>query len=148
MNTSKVEQAASYFKQGFACSQAVFAAYAPSEGLPAETALKIGESFGGGMAMAETCGAVTGAFMLLGLKYGRTRAEDLAAKTKNRALVKEFVEHFKTRHGSITCKGLLGVDISTEQGRADANEKNLFQTLCPNLVQSAAEILEQLMAAK
>ncbi|KAF5433925.1 putative redox-active protein [Candidatus Methanophagaceae archaeon] len=34
--------------------------------------------------MGETCGAVTGAFMVLGVKYGKTRIEDERAKEKTR----------------------------------------------------------------
>ena len=57
------------FDKGFACSQAVFSAYAEDLGLDQETALKIAGPFGGGTGRkAETCGAVTGALMALGLK--------------------------------------------------------------------------------
>jgi hypothetical protein len=37
----------------------------------------------------------------------------------------------------------LGVDISTPEGAAHANEKGLFDTVCVELVASAAEILEE-----
>jgi hypothetical protein len=63
---TKIEQAVAYFKEGFSCSQAIVAAYAPSLGLDRDTALKIASGFGGGMGrLAETCGAVTGSFMVL-----------------------------------------------------------------------------------
>ena len=32
--------------------------------------------------LGETCGAVTGAFMLIGLKYGKTRVEDEQRREK------------------------------------------------------------------
>jgi C_GCAxxG_C_C family probable redox protein len=146
MTKSKVEEAAAYFEQGFSCSQAVFATYAGSLGLKPEIALPIADAFGAGMGgMAETCGAVTGAFMVIGLKYGRVYAKDSAAKEKTRRLVKEFVRQFKNRHASITCKTLLDVDISTDEGMKAANEKGLFKTRCPQFVRDAAEILENVM---
>ena len=106
-------------------------------------AMKISAGFGGGMAMAETCGAVTGAYMALGLKAqseGKT-IQDIKNETK--AAVKKFNELFIAKHGSLKCKKLLGVNISTPEGSAVANEKNLFNTVCTELVGSAAEILEK-----
>ena len=146
MSENKVEKAVDCFKAGFFCSQAVVAPYAESLGLNRETALKIAESFGVGIGgTAETCGAVTGALMVIGLKYGRVKADDKETKEKNRALVKEFLKKFKNRHHSLKCKALLKVDISTAKGMEAAEEKSLFDTRCPEFVRSAAEILEQLL---
>ena len=78
---SRVEQAVSCFKGGFNCSQAVLSTYAQDFGLDREAALKLAAGFGGGMGrMAGTCGAVTGAFMVLGLKHGPTEAGDQTGK--------------------------------------------------------------------
>lgn len=142
----KVEQAVSCFKEGFSCTQAMLSTYGIEFGLDRETALKVAGAFGGGMGrMGETCGAVTGAFMVIGLKYGNTRAEDMQAKKKTYSLVKEFVDRFKSCNGSIVCRELLGCDISTPEGMELAKEKNLFATLCPKLVSDAAEIIEQIL---
>jgi len=146
MIKSKAEEAAAYFEKGFVCSQAVFATYAEPLGLKPGIALPIADAFGAGMGgMAETCGAVTGAFMVIGLKYGRVHPGDAEAKEKTRRLIKEFVRQFKNRHGSITCKTLLDVDISTDEGMKAAREKGLFDTHCPKFVRDAAEILENLI---
>ena len=143
---NRVERAVSCFKEGFTCSQAMLSTYGPQLGLNPELALKVSGAFGGGMArMGETCGAVTGAFMVIGLKYGNARVEGKQAKEKTYGLVKEFVDRFKSRNGSIVCRELLGCDISTPEGRDLAKEKNLFATLCPKFVQDAAEIIEQIL---
>jgi len=142
----KVEQAVSCFKEGFSCTQAMLSTYGLDFGLDLETALKVAGAFGGGMGrMGEICGAVTGAFMVIGLKYGNIRAEDSQAKEKTYSLVKKFVERFKSRNGSIVCRELLGCDISTPEGMELAKEKNIFTTLCPKLVSDAAEIIEQIL---
>ena len=142
---NRVERAVSLFKKDFSCCQAVLSTYGPQFGLDHETALKISGAFGGGMGcMGETCGAVTGAFMLIGLKYGKTRAEDEQTKEKAYSLVREFVGKFKSRNGSIVCRELLGYDISTPEGRNLAREKGVFATLCPGLVHDAVEIIEQM----
>jgi C_GCAxxG_C_C family probable redox protein len=137
---SRVEKAAARFSNGFNCSQAVFAAFAPPMGLEEETALKIACGFGAGMAgMQNTCGAVTGAFMVIGLKRGKFRAGDDDAKERTYSLIKIFTERFKERQGSIACRDLLGCDI------AEAREKNLFDSVCIKAVKDSAEILEDLL---
>jgi C_GCAxxG_C_C family probable redox protein len=142
----KVEQAISCFKGGFSCSQAVFATYAPQLGLDREAALKVAGPFGGGMGgMGHTCGAVTGAFMVIGLKCARLQADDIVTKEQAYNLVKEFARRFTSRNGSIMCRELLDQDISTPEGRQLAIDKGLFDTICPGLVQDAAEIIEQIL---
>src|SRR4030043_140228 len=93
------DKAAATFREGFSCSQAVLGAYCERFGLDKEQAYKISSGFGGGMHLDQTCGAVTGAFMVIGLKYGRTRADDIAAKMKTAKMVAEFAKKFKERHG-------------------------------------------------
>ncbi|UCD85357.1 MAG: C_GCAxxG_C_C family protein, partial [Deltaproteobacteria bacterium] len=80
---SKVKSAVSCFKEGFSCSQVLLSTYGTDFGLDRETALKVAGAFGGGMGrMGEVCGAVTGAFMVIGLKHGMVKGEDNKAKEK------------------------------------------------------------------
>ena len=141
-----VAKAVKYFEDGFACSQSILAAYCEAYGLDREIAFRLADPFGAGMrGLSETCGAVTGSLMVIGLKYGRNQADDLEAKEKTAALILEFVKTFKDRHGTITCKELLGYDISIPEQYNLAEEQGLFETKCPNFVKVAAEILEQIL---
>lgn len=98
----RVEEAVSCLKEGFSCSQAVLSAYGTESGLDREIALKVSGAFGGGMGrMGGTCRAVTGAFMVIGLKYGETKAEDNQTREKAYRLVREFVAGFESRNGSV-----------------------------------------------
>jgi C_GCAxxG_C_C family probable redox protein len=143
---NKAEKAVALFKEGFSCSQALFSAFSEDFGLDRNTSLKISQPFGGGMAhLGEACGAVTGAFMLIGLKYGRTKADDLAARDRTYAKMRQFTDRFKALHCSIQCRCLLGLDLGTEEGMRLAREKNLFQTICVKYVQDAATIVEDLL---
>jgi C_GCAxxG_C_C family probable redox protein len=143
---NKAEKAVALFKEGFSCSQAVFAAFSEDFGLDCNTSLKISQPFGGGMAhLGEACGAVTGAFMLIGLKYGRTKADDLEARDRTYAKMRQFTDRFKALHCSIQCRCLLGLDLGTEEGMRLAREKNLFQTICVKYVQDAATIVEEFL---
>jgi C_GCAxxG_C_C family probable redox protein len=144
--SERSDKAVSCFED-FNCAQSVLATCGPELGLDRETALRVAGGLGGGMGrLGEVCGAVTGAFLAIGLKHGKSHPEDSESETKEKAyaLVYEFADRFRTRHGSILCRELLGCDISTPEGSAQAREKGLFSDLCPMLVQSAVEILEQM----
>ncbi len=140
---NRKDRALDLSKQGYSCSQAVAAVFAEDHGLPVETAFRLAQGFGGGMArLAETCGAVTAGIMIIGLKHGRTRPEDEAAKERTYALVQELFRRFRARHGSLLCRDLLGCDVGTAEGRKVADDGKLHGDLCPLLIASAVEILE------
>jgi C_GCAxxG_C_C family probable redox protein len=140
------DTAISYFRQGFSCSQAVAAAFAPDLGLDRDTALRLSQPFGAGIARrADWCGALTGAFLVVGLTHGRDRADDRAARDKTYALVNEFIVRFTARHGQTKCRDLLGCDIGTPAGAKQADDQKLHQTLCEDLVRDAVAILEELL---
>lgn len=142
----KADRAVSSFKEGFNCSQSVLSTYSKLFGLNHEVALKIAQAFGGGMSrMGQTCGAVTGAFMVIGLKHGKVKAEDEEAKEKSYKIVREFVKRFKSLHGSIMCKDLLGYDLDNPEERRQAEEKQICEIRCPEFVKNAVEILEKLL---
>jgi C_GCAxxG_C_C family probable redox protein len=142
---AKVKLAVERFKKGFNCSQAVLGSYSEQFGLDCSHAFKLAAGFGGGMRMGQTCGAVTGAFMVLGLKYGSAAAKDQRSKAKTNEKISEYISRFKARNGSLLCKELLGCDISRSEGMKKAQKKGLFDSVCPKMVQDAAEILEDLL---
>ncbi len=112
--------------------------------LDRDLALKVSCGFGGGMGkLQETCGAVTGAFMSIGLKYGMTEV-DLKIKEANYVKVKEFSEKFKAIHGSINCMELLKTDLTTLEGVSYFKENNLMDEVCTKCVGDAVSILEDM----
>lgn len=144
MNNS--EKAVSIFQEGFSCSQAILSTFGEELNLDKNTALKLADGFGGGMGrMALTCGAVTGAFMVIGLKHGRISTDDMEAKQRTTRLIRKFINKFEERNKTIVCKELLECDISTVEGFDYAKEHNLMNTLCPGFVADAAEILERIL---
>lgn len=125
------------------CAQSVLLTFAEENHLEKETALAIARGFGSGMTIGETCGAVTGAYMVLGLKINNEGKTTQQIKAESKTNIRRFNDLFIARHGSLQCKKLLGVDLSTLEGAQQANEKNLFDTVCVTLVASATEILEE-----
>ena len=138
---SEINEAVKLFNSGYVCSQAVFAAFSPKLGLEKNQALKIGACFGSGMRKGEVCGACTGALMVLGLKYGESKAMSNEA-------CKRFLDEFKKENGSYICNDLLGCDITTKEGVEFATENKLFKELCPKMVESAAKITEKIINEK
>ena len=113
-------------------------------GLPRDQAFKIARAYGAGMGTGGICGAVTGAYMILGFLVGEDQ-DERRARFKAYELVGEFARWFEARRGTIICKTLLdGVDLGTDAGRKEALDKNLFREVCPGYVRDAGEILEEL----
>ncbi len=143
---SHIEAAAMAHDQHFNCSQSVLSAYAQELGLERDLALKVATGFGGGMGrLAETCGVVTGAYMVIGLKYGMTDPTDQASKERTYAAVQAFAQKFKERFGALDCRDLLGVDLSAPGGLALATDQQLFSVRCSALIRGAAEILDEIL---
>lgn len=120
--------------------------YGGKAGLDRETALRVAGAFGAGMARTDqTCGAVTGSLMVIGLSHAKTRKDDDDERERAYALAQEFMDAFRERNGTLTCRDLLGVDVSTQEGLREVRERDLFRTVCPKFVSDAAEILEQVL---
>ncbi|MFA4877416.1 MAG: C-GCAxxG-C-C family protein [Methanoregula sp.] len=146
MTLTRADDAEATFTGGFSCAQSVCLAFAGDYGIDKETCLKLSCALGGGMGHTDnTCGAVTGALMVIGMKYGRTRLDDMAAKEKTYEVTKEFIAEFMRRNHSLRCTDLLGYNLSHPREFGLAKEKGVFKSTCPLLVRSAAEILEEIL---
>jgi len=106
-----------------------------------ETAFKIAAAFGGGIGKTgATCGAVTGALMIIGLKYGAADAADKKSKETVYDLAAGFMRDFKARNGSVICQDLLGFNISSAGG---PETHVIISQRCPGFIKDAADIIEQ-----
>lgn len=141
------EEVLQEFGKGFDCGQVVFSYWAKELGLDEQTAKKISTGFGGGMMQGETCGAVIGACMAMGLKYGISTDGEEGQNQKVTSVIKaaEFREKFLEKYSSTMCRELLEADISTPEGMKSIGERQLMTTFCPQLVVDVIEILEKIM---
>lgn len=131
------------FDEGFNCAQSSFYPFAKDMGMSAKHALKLTTAFGAGMIYrGDICGAITGAMMAIGLKFGRENANDTDAKELTYFLVKELHDRFTKEFGSIQCKQLLGLDDVSSESWATAEEK--FKSHCPMYVSRAVYITNEL----
>lgn len=90
----------------------------------------------------ETCGAVTGALMIISLKHGATDVNNSAAKEKTYNLAGKFIKKFEARNNSAMCRDLLGFDIS-DNSYPDKNK--IISEKCPKYIKDAAGIIEEML---
>lgn len=134
------------FIEGYDCSQVVLSHFAEQMGISQDVANKIAACFGGGMLQADTCGAFTGALMVIGLKYGHYDPEQLLAQ-KDIMMAKsaEFKKKYFENRTTCNCKELLGYDVSTPEGFQEALESGRMMSFCPELVKEVIGILDEMV---
>ena len=133
------------FKKGFDCSMQVAAELAPDVGLTREQGLKLMACFGVGAGQGSLCGAVSGAMMILGYRYGNTEPGDMATKGLCMSKKNEFIERFQKEFGSLTCPGIMGYDLRIPEESKKAAEKGLFDTLCTRACTFAVETVRDIL---
>lgn len=143
IDSNKANNAMDYGERGYMCSGSIVMAFAEEFGLGLETAAKISFGFAGGMAQGKTCGAVTGAIMVIGLKYGSGLIVDQYQKDFCSQIIQEFSHRFTARRKSLECSEIL---LMNNINRNDSEEmRNLREKkICDKVIKDAAEILEDL----
>lgn len=129
--------------KGCNCAQIVFSYFAEKNSLDINKALKITSAFGGGMGKGDICGAITGAYMALGLIYGN----DL--ENSDRSILKEKIKEFDLEFQKISmerrCEDILGVNVGDKEKVMEFAKKNPdFKAICPKLVINSINIIEKL----
>ena len=132
-------------QEEFSCSQAVLEVFCDDFGADLVTARKVAALFGGGMKHGGMCGVVTGALMVLGLKYGQVEPMDVATKKASAPIAREFIKRFEEKGHALGCEALLGVNTSTPEGAAYASEHKLHRKICVGLIEETVEILEDML---
>lgn len=143
---SKSEKAIEAFRGDYNCAQSVLSVFAEELGIGDDQCKKIASPFGAGIAfMQESCGAVTGALMAIGLKYGQGANGKLFDKETAYDLSRYFIDEFKKSHSTIKCKDLLDQhELSTAEGIEKIKELNLFRLRCDRQVEDAVRIVERI----
>ena len=114
------------YKNGCNCAQAILKIFAAELELNEDTAMKMASGLGSGMYAGETCGAVSAAFIALGLKHG---GSDIDKRKMVFKKLKEYENEFKGKNHSLNCKEL----------------KTVYMKDCKELVKDSAKLLENLL---
>ena len=142
MSKEYVASAVNYFQEDYLCSQSILMAFAPHMGIELHQAARIAAPFGEGMSRKGwTCGAVSGALMVIGLRFGHEEGIDLETKERMYEKSQAFIAQFEQRNNSVVCRDLLGHDLDQPGALEVIRDEGLFELRCPHFVQDAAEIL-------
>lgn len=139
------EQARELFVDGCNCAQAVLVAFCEETGLTPEAAMKLASPFGGGMGrLREVCGALTGMFIVAGIRYGYCDAHSKELKDAHYQLIQTLAQKFKEENGALTCRELLGLSAGGDSYVSDVRTSEYYKGRpCERFVECAAEILEE-----
>lgn len=148
--SEKTRHATERFRSGFNCSQSVISAFAEDFGLSKDSCLRLASPFGSGIArMQETCGAITGAMMAIGLKYGKGENGSEDDKALAYKYSQSLINEFKNRNNTICCRQLLDDhDINSPEGMAKIMELDLYHNYCLKYIRDAVEITETILSEK
>ena len=147
------EKAAKYFQERpdnfpegrpYNCCESVLLALSKYLGVESDLIPKIATGVGAGFSLnGLTCGAISGAAMAIGIKYGRKSNEENPQAAWSR--VDKFIEAFKDRWGAVTCRELTRLDVKTPEGMKEYL-KNVHDYTCTERVKFAVvktiELLE------
>ena len=141
---TKGERAKALFLDGYNCAQAVFGAFCEELGFDFDTAMRLSSGFGGGMGrLREVCGAVSGMFMVLDMKFGYTSPTDKEGKKELYRHIQSLAKEFADDNGSIICRELLGLTEKVSVPTPDARTKEYYKKRpCAELVEFAADLVD------
>lgn len=146
---SNSQLAVAKFKEGYNCAQSVLYCYAEKTGVSTNLALKMANGFGAGMGRKqEVCGAISGGILAISLKYGRGENDDKQNQTTTYMKVRELMDHFEAKHGTVNCRNLLsGCDLSTAQGQQEFQSNCLIER-CYGYVDTVVSIIDEVYASE
>lgn len=140
----RADRAEELFRQGYNCSQSVFAAFSDLVGMTTEEAARMASPFGAGFGkLREVCGAVSGMTLLAGFLRGYSDPEDYESKKELYALIQKMCAEFKDAEGSIICRELLGLKECEDLAEPSVRTEEYYKSRpCIGACRTAAEIAE------
>ena len=137
------------FNSGFNCAQSVLGIFANDLGIDDNTAMSITSGFGAGMGrLQKTCGAVTGAFMVLSYFSSQKNNENSDAKEEAIIKIREFNARFLQKNNTTDCQTLLNCDLNSKQGQEEYQIKNLRESVCEKCIRDSILITSELLTQR
>ena len=145
MSETRADRAEALFRQGYNCSQSVFAAFADVVGMSVEEAAQLASPFGAGFGkLREVCGAVSGMTMLAGKLKGYSDPKAREEKVELYKLIQKMCAEFEEKEGSIICRELLGLEKGEDLGEPAVRTEEYYRSRpCFGACRTAAEIAEK-----
>ena len=136
---SRTQEALKIFDSKFNCAQAVLGAYGPDYGLDKTMAFKLSSVFGTGIARTGgMCGAVTGALMVLSLRFCTGEPKGILQKPVHKK-ARIFIKKFEQQAGTCNCNAMRGHDPNKGKYVKGNNKP------CPGFVELTCKLLEEML---
>lgn len=129
---------------GYMCSESIVAAFSSLPGAQAETAIRMSTGFAGGMVHGKTCGAISGAVMVISLKLGPGITRDQYSKELCIQAIQELFHRFKQRRKTVECRKLLLMN-NVNYDNPDEMKNLRAKGVCELIVRDVAELLEKIL---
>ncbi|GAB1468889.1 C-GCAxxG-C-C family protein [Candidatus Cloacimonadota bacterium] len=139
MTQTKVDKALATHAEGYNCAQAVLSSFTEETGIDDKTAKMISSCFGGGMRMGATCGALTGALMVLGLSKGFAEFSP-ERKAVIEATCESFISSWKAEITETDCNKILSIDVCDPLQRTQGKADGVFDRHCPSCIETAIKL--------
>ena len=145
--TYESEKARDLFREGYNCAQSVVGAFHEEMGLSLSEATRLASSFGGGMGgLRETCGAVTGMFLVAGMLMGYDDPADYDGKKAHYARIRQLAEQFRQKHDTLVCRELLrSLPEKLQKDPQPRTDQYYKVRPCVRFVETAAELLDEML---
>ncbi len=144
MNAERIDEAILKFRSGSNCAQSVLSTYLPKEGIPETIAHKMGAGLGSGVGRKQyICGALNAGAIVLSAHMGNERGDDVVRKDLALERVRQLVKTFEDKFKSSQCIDIIGIDISTAEGRKNALDAGVFRGICVSCVKEICTQLEE-----
>jgi C_GCAxxG_C_C family probable redox protein len=140
------DKAKEFLNKDYHCAQALVGAFADEFGFNTQNILKLSTCFGAGMRHGGLCGCVASAVMVCGMAYGISNPNDKELEVVGDKMAEEFYRRFYERmDGKVSCRDILGADISTPEGMAIIHRDGLKKKICPKVMETAIEVLDEVL---
>ena len=135
------------------CAQSTFYVLSEQFGLGGDDILKALTPLPGMAERGETCGAITGALMAMGLIYGRDNLEDWKKYRSSLIPTNKFCEQFQKELGSSLCCQIQERAFGKSYNLMDPQELKEFQqagatSKCTRVVQKACRLAADIILDK
>jgi C_GCAxxG_C_C family probable redox protein len=136
-------KAENYFNEGYNCCESVVLAVCEHLEIDKEMPLKISTPFGSGMSKnASNCGALSAAFIAMGMKNGRNNNEEPRDPSYVPADI--VFNKFKEKYKTVSCGDITGLNMRDPEVMAQ-NKERLHKEICGPIVRQVTDwILEQI----
>lgn len=135
------------------CAQTAFAVLQQEFELEGKEILRALTPFPGIALRGETCGAVTGCLMAIGLVYGRNDLDDWKSYVASLPPSRRFCRRFEEQYGSTACADILDRKMGHRYDLANRVEAVKYalgggKKVCGEVVTSAVQIAAQIITEK